>query len=98
MNQDELNHRQRQEISHLEGCSSQEEERRGTSSLLTFMDLVCIDGLLAGQVETWELNDNLYGDDIRALCAQHKATLRRIEQMIREYPQGLIDQERKEGC
>ena len=96
MNQDEPNHRQRQEISHLEGCSSQEGESRRSSSLLTFMDLVCIDGLLAGQVETWELNDNLYGDDIRALCAQHKATLRSIDQMIREYPQGLIDQEREE--
>ena len=62
---------------------------------LTFKDWMRLYDLLAGRVESWELNDAHGGADLRQELTESQATLKRIEKMILEYPRDLIEQEKK---
>ena len=98
MKQDDPNHRQRQEISHLEGCSSSE-GGGGKQCMLDLADLLRIASILDDRIHRWEEEDLGRAQPIGSnpLGVNTQKTLARVLATMRSYAPHLTYIPRKGG-
>ena len=93
MNQNELNHRQRQIYTHgLSRAQAGKEEPQKTS--LSYADLLQLEWVYADKVADWSWQHENEGG-LENTLLHGESTLSRLRAMIEEYPNDLIG---KEGC